>query len=235
VDQVDLAAAKANNIIVCNTPGANAQSVADLAFALLLSVARKVHILDKKTREGLWPRSQGLELCGKTFGILGLGAVGKIAALRASGFSMKVIACSPSIDKNYADANGIIEVGFDTLIKESDVLSLHLPLTEETRHIISCDVMRAMKKGAIIINTARGGHIDEAAAHKLLVSGHLGGLGLDVYETEPLQKSPFFDLENVVMTPHTAAHTAEAANAMAEMAVQNLINALSGKGRLYTV
>ena len=226
-DRVDMAAAKARNIAVCITPGANAQAVADLTFALLLSAARRVPVLDRKTKEGQWPRSTGMELYGKTMGILGLGAVGRGVAKRASGFSMKVLACDPFIDRQYAEANGIVPADFETVTREADFLSLHLPLTEETRYIISARVMKSMKKGAIIVNTARGGLIDEDAAYELLLSGHLGGMGLDVYEIEPPEKSPLFDLENVVLTPHTAAHTLEATNAMAEMSVQNLIDVLS--------
>ena len=229
VDRVDLAAAKARNIVVCNTPGANTQGVADLAFALLLAAARRVPVLDRKTKAGQWPRSTGTELYGKTIGILGLGAIGKAVAQRATGFSMKVIAYDPFINREYAAAHNIVSADIDTLIREADFVSLHLPLTEETRHIISADVMRVMKKGAIIVNTARGGLIDETAACEFLASGHLGGMGLDVYEEEPPQKSPLFDLENVVLTPHTSAHTAEATEAMANMSVQNLIAVLSGK------
>ena len=229
VNEVDLAAAKAKNIVVCNTPGVNSQAVADLTFALLLSIARKVSILDRKTKEGQWPRSTGTELYAKTIGILGLGAIGKAIAQRAAGFSMKVLAYDPYIDKKYAEAKGIIAADFAALIKEADFISLCLPLTDETRNIISADAMKSMKKGVIIVNTARGGLIDEAAAHELLVSGHLGGLGLDVFEEEPPKKSPLFDLENVVLTPHTAAHTREAITAMADLSVQNLIDVLSGK------
>jgi D-3-phosphoglycerate dehydrogenase len=235
VDRVDMAAAKARNVVVCNTPGANSQAVADLTFALLLCVARKVSVLDQKTREGQWPRSTGIELYGKTIGVLGLGAIGRAVAKRAGGFSMKVMAYDPLMNKEYAEANGIVPADFDTVTREADFLCLHLPLTDETRHVISADVMKAMKKGAIIVNTARGGLIDEAAAYELLASGHLGGIGLDVYETEPPQQSPLFKLENIVLTPHTASHTAEATAAMAEMSVKNLIDVLSGKACPYVV
>ena len=235
VDRVDLPAAKAKNVVVCNTPGANAQAVADLTFALLLCTARKVHILDRKTREGQWPRSNGTELYSKTIGILGLGAIGKAVAQRAAGFSMKVLAYDPYINKEYAAANRIIPADLAAIIREADFLSLNMPLTDETRHIISADVMKNMKKGAIIVNTARGGLIDEAAAYELLISGHLGGMGLDVFEEEPPQKTPLFDLENVVLTPHTSAHTTEATSAMADMSVQNLIDVLSGKNCQFTV
>ena len=235
IDNVDLAAAKEKKITVCNTPGANSQAVADLTFALLLCAARKVAVLDHKTKEGQWPRSTGIELYGKTLGLLGLGAVGRAVAKRGSGFSMRILAYDPFINREYAKANSIVPSSFDAVIKEADFLCLHLPLTAETRHIISGGVMQTMKKGAIIVNTARGGLIDEKAAYEVLKSGHLGGMGLDVYETEPPGASPLFTLENVVVTPHTAAHTIEATVAMASMAVQNLMDVLQGKVCQYIV
>ncbi|MCL2763453.1 MAG: phosphoglycerate dehydrogenase [Treponema sp.] len=233
VDNVDIAAASAKKIAVCNTPGVNAQATADLSFGLMLCLARKLPFMHHSTREGKWDRSIGTELYQKTIGILGLGRVGKAVAQRAAGFSMRILACSPHIDPEYAKIHGIIPVGFDELISESDVLSLHLPLKPETQYIISADVMRRMKQGVLLINTARGGIIDEAAAYDFLKSGHLGGLGLDVYETEPPPHSPLFALENVVLTPHTAARTAEATAAMAAMSVQNAIDVLSGKNCPY--
>jgi len=235
VDNVDVAAAREKKIVVCNTPGVNAQAVADLTFGFMLSLVRRLPLLDRTTREGKWDRSIGAELYQKNIGILGLGYVGKAVARRAAGFSMRILACSPDIDQEYAGANGIIPVSFNELVSESDFLSLHLPLKAETRHIISLDVMRRMKKGALLINTARGGLLDEAAAYDMLKSGHLGGLALDVYETEPPRNSPLFTLDNVIFTPHTAAHTAEATAAMASLSVQNLIDVLSGKDCAYTV
>jgi len=229
VDRVDLDAAKEKNIVVCNTPGVNSNAVADLVFALLLSLARRIPHLDKSTREGQWLRSTGFELYGKTLGIIGLGAVGKASAKRANGFSMKILAYDPFINIEYAETNGISSVSFDELIKESDFISLSLPLVEETRNIINGDVMKKMKKGVIIINTSRGGIVDESVAYELLKSGHLGGLGLDAFEMEPPGPSPLFTLDNVVVTPHTGAHTKEAIDAMADMSVQNLIDVLSGK------
>jgi D-3-phosphoglycerate dehydrogenase len=229
VDRVDLAAARAKGIRICNTPGANAQAVADLTLALILCVARKVPMLDRKTKEGQWVRSTGIEIYGKTLGILGLGAVGKGVAKRAQGFSMKVLAYDPFIDRQYSAGNNIKASDFDEVIKNADVLCLHLPLTSETRYIISDETMRRMKRGAIIINTARGGLIDEKAVYEHLQSGQLGGLGLDAYEEEPPRASGLFELDNVVLTPHTASHTKEATANMANMAVQNLIDILSGK------
>ena len=229
VDRVDLAAAKEKGVVVCNTPGVNANAVADLAFGLLLCIARKLPLLDRKTKEGEWTRSTGFELYGKTIGILGLGAVGKAVAKRAAGFSMKIMAYDPFINLEYTEANGIIAAAFDKVIKEADFISLHLPLMDETRNIISGELMKTMKKGAVLLNTARGGLIDENAAYELLKSGHLGGLGLDAFEAEPPGASPLFTLENVVTTPHTGAHTTEATAAMADLSVKNLIDVLSGR------
>jgi D-3-phosphoglycerate dehydrogenase len=228
VDRVDLEAAKEKNIVVCNTPGVNAKAVTELIFAQLLSLARKVHLLDKKTREGQWMRSTGFELHGKILGIIGLGAVGKLTAKCASGFSMKVLACDPYVDPQYAKLNDISLVSFDDLIKKSDCISLSVPYTDETRNMISGDVMKKMKQGTIIINTSRGGIINENMAYELLKSGHLGGLGLDTFEIEPPGPSPLFTLDNVVVTPHTGAHTTEAIIAMGDVSVKNLIDVLSG-------
>jgi len=229
VDKVDLKAAKDKGVIVCNTPATNSNAVADLTFALLLGIARKIPMLDRKTKEGQWIRSTGFELFGKTMGILGLGAVGKAVAKRAAGFSMKIMAYDPFMNMEYAKANGITVASLEEVVRSADVVSLHLPLLDETRHIISADVMKTMKKGAVIINTARGGLIDENAALELLNSGYLAGLGLDAFETEPPGPSPLFALDNVVVTPHTGAHTTEATAAMADNAVKNLIDVLSGK------
>ena len=235
VDRVDLAAARAHNVAVCNTPGANAEAVADLTIGLLLSVARKIPLLDKSVKSGNWFRSTGVEIYGKTIGLLGLGAIGKAVAKRAQGFSMRVMAHDPYIDNDYAAKNGIISATIDQIVLDSDVISLHLPLTADTRHIISGDLMRKMKHGVIIINTARGGLIAEDVLPELLTSGHLGGLGLDAFEVEPLVETPLSQFDNVVLTPHTAAHTFEATENMADMAVQNLIDVLSGKECQYLI
>lgn len=228
-DRVDISAAEKRGITVTNTPGVNSESVADLAFGLMLSAARKIPVLDRKVRSGEWPRTTGVEIYGKTIGIFGLGAVGKGIARRARGFSMNILAYDPFLDRAFAEANGIRECTADELLRESDIISLHLPLNENTRKIINREAIAKMKQGAIIINTARGGLIDEAAAYEALKDGRLGGLGLDAFEKEPPGNSPLFELENVVVTPHAGAHTAEAAENMGIVAVQNLIDVLSGK------
>lgn len=229
VDRVDLAAAKEQGVIVTNTPGVNAVAVAELAFGLALSVARKVSYLDSKTREGEWVRQTGIELGGKVMGIMGLGAIGKNVARYAQGFGMSVMAHDPYINEAYAKENNIQVASFEEVIKQADIISLHLPLTSQTKHLFNANVMADMKKTAIIINTSRGGIIDEDAAYELLKKGELGGLGLDAFEIEPPKSSPLFELNNVVVTPHTGAHTHEATENMANSAVKNLIDVLSGK------
>ena len=239
VDRVDLDAAKAKGIVVCNTPGANTQAVADLTLGLMLAVARKIPVLDVKTKAGGWVRSTGMELYGKTLGIMGLGSIGKAVAKRAQGFSMKVLAYGPRIttpvQKEYCETHGIIPATVEEVATQSDFISLHSPLIPETRHIINEDLMSKMKPGVIIVNTSRGGLIDEDAALKMLEEGRLGGLGLDAFEQEPLGETEFAKFDNVVLTPHTASHTKEATTNMADMAIQNLMDVIEGKECKYIV
>lgn len=229
VDRVDLEAATQKGIIVTNTPGANSDAVADLAFALLLSTARKIPALDKKVRAKEWPRSQGIEVFNKTIGIIGMGSIGKAVARRAKGFSMSIMAYDPYIDKDYTEKNGITACELDELLSKSDFISLHLPYMESTHHIIDKRAIDLLKPGAIIVNTARGGLIDEEAAYLALRIGKLGGLGLDAFEKEPPEDSPLFELDNVVVTPHIGAHTAEAVINMGMMAVKSTIDVLKGE------
>lgn len=228
VDRVDLEAAKAHGIKVTNTPGANSEAVGELAFALILSAARQVPYLDQSTRSGSWVRSTGMELKGKTLGVMGLGSIGKVVARCAQGFGMNVVAYDPFINLDYCKEKNITSASFDEVVEISDVITLHLPLTAETRHLIGKDAIDRMKPGAIIVNTSRGGIVDEDAAYDALKAGKLGGLGLDAFEVEPPTGSKLFEFDNVVVTPHTGAHTAEATDNMAQMAVKNAIDVLNG-------
>lgn len=228
-DRVDIKAAKELQIPVTNTPGVNAEAVGELAFALILSVARKITFLHASTCAGNWVRSTGMELKGKTIGIMGLGAIGKVVARCARGFGMEVLAYDPYINKSYCSEEHIEVCTFDAIITRADVISLHLPLTDETRHLIAADTIAQMKTSTILINTSRGGIIDEDAAYEALKAGKLGGLGLDAFEIEPPTNSPLFTLPNVVVTPHTGAHTAEATDNMANASVRNLIDVLTEK------
>lgn len=235
VDRVDLAAARKRGIPVTNTPGANSTAVCELAFSLMLGVARNIPQLHEAVSAGQWPRSEGVELAGKTLGIVGMGAIGKRLAIRAQAFEMNVVAYDPYFDEAYAAAHGITRRELDQLFAESDVISLHVPLTEQTRHMINADSLEKIKPGAILINTARGGLIDEAAAAQALKEGRLGGLGLDAFEEEPLISSPLKGLPRVIFTPHTGAHTGEAVAKMGLMSVENAIAVLKGENCPYVL
>lgn len=234
-DRVDITAAKAKGIIVTNTPGVNAEAVGELAMALVLSTARRVPHLNATTRRGEWLRSTGMELKNKTIGIMGLGAIGKVVARCAKGFEMHVAAYDPYINEAYCEEHQINVYTFEELLKESDVISLHLPLMDSTKHLIDKDAFAKMKPNVILVNTSRGGIIDENAAYEALRVGHLGGLGLDAFEIEPPHNSALFEFPNVVVTPHTGAHTQEATMNMADTSVRNLIEVLEGKECAYIV
>lgn len=234
-DRVDIAAAKKLGIPVSNTPGANAEAVAELAFAHVLALARNITYLNEQTKSGKWVRANGMELAGKTIGIIGLGAIGKIVARCATGFQMSVQAYDPFIQTDYCQEHDIHSVSLEDLLTTSDVITLHLPLNDETYHMINKNALHMIKKGSIIVNASRGGIIDETAAYEALTNGTLGGLGLDAFEKEPPKDSPLFSLNNVILTPHTGAHTTEAKQSMAVMAAENLIDMLSGKECRYIV
>lgn len=234
-DRIDIQAAAERGIVVTNTPGVNAEAVGEMTFGLILAAARQIPYLDRCTRQGEWIRSTGMELKGKILGIMGLGAVGKVVARCGQGLGMKVIAYDPSINAEYCWNNAIDIVSREKLITDSDVITLHLPLSAETYHLINTDSFSAMKRGTILINVAHGGLIDEEAAYEALKNGRLGGLGLDAFETEPPEHSRLFEFSNVVATPHAAAHTKEAMQDMAQMTVSDLIAVLSGKDCLHIV
>ena len=222
IERVNLTAASNRGILVANTPGTNSESVADLVFGLMLAVARRIPFLNEQVKNGGWPRFSGTELYKKTIGILGLGAIGKAVAKRAAGFSMKIAAYDPWMDNEYAVKNGIIPMTLDELITCSDILSLHLPLNGQTQNILNAERISQLRPGVIIVNTARGGLMDEEALLAGLKSGRIGGLGLDAFVVEPPVGNSLFQFDNVVATPHSGAHTTEATLNMAMMSVENL-------------
>jgi len=235
VDRVDLPAARDKGITVTNTPGTNATAVCELAFGLMLSLARGIPQLDHAVKQGEWPRRNGIELNGKKLAVLGLGAIGRKLAARAQAFGMEVCAYDPYVDEGYARAAGIKVCDLQKAIGDADFVSLHMPLTKDTKHILGAEEIASMKDGVYIVNTARGGLIDEEAAHGALTNGKIAGLGLDVYEAEPVSASPLLKLGNVITTPHTGAHTQEAVSGMGMMSVDNLIAVLTGSECPYTV
>ena len=229
VDRVDIEAATQRGITVTATPGSNAEAVADLTMGLMLAVAREIPFLDQGVKSGGWPRRTGFEIFQKNLGIIGLGEIGKKVAARAKGFSMKIRVYDPMADRRFIEQNGLIEATLDELWRESDVITLHAPLVDDTREIINAATIQRMKPGVILLNTARYELINEAALLKGLADGTIKGLGLDVYADEPPTDHPLLKFSNVVLTPHAGSHTLEARTRMADMAVSNLIDVLSGR------
>lgn len=217
-DRVDVPAATAKNIVVTITPTAVHEAAAEHALALLLAVSKQVVVRDRATRIGQWPRNLVEPVRGKTIGILGLGRIGRSMAVRAIALGMNVIACDSFPDEAFARENRIQLVDFDTLIERCDVLSIHCPVTDQTRGLVNRDVFRRMKPHAIVINTARGAVIKEADLVEALAEGKIKGAGLDVYEVEPpTRDNPLFAFDNVVLSPHAAGGDWRA---MQEMAIE---------------
>lgn len=216
VDNIDAEAATRRGIVVMNTPGANAIAVAELTLCLMIALARKVPAANASMHAGKWEKKslQGSELRGKTLGILGLGRIGLEVAKRARGFGLEIVGNDPFVSAAVARENGIKLVSLDELFAGSDYLTLHVGLTPQTAGIINARTIAAMKKGVRIINCARGELVDEAALAAALKSGHVAGAALDVLTEEPPKDSPFFGLDNVILTPHIAGSTAEAQEAV---------------------
>ena len=212
VDNVDVEAATSAGVVVMNTPFGNATTTAEHAISLIMALARDIPAADRSTRAGRWEKSRfmGVELTGKTLGIVGCGNIGSIVADRAHGLKMKVVGYDPFLSDARALELAIEKVSLDDLCARSDVITMHVPLTEQTRNLFSRERLLACKPGVRIVNCARGGLIDETALHELIVSGHVAGAALDVFAMEPARDSPLFALENVVVTPHLGASTGEA-------------------------
>jgi phosphoglycerate dehydrogenase-like enzyme len=222
-DAVDLDAATAHGVAVTTTPGANQESVAEHAFALLLGLARKIPFQDRGVKAGHWPRLTCLPVREQTLGIAGLGRIGKELALRALAFRMKVLAFEKFPDHAFCAAHGVTLVSFDQLLAESDFLSLHLPLTDESRHLIDRRALAKMKPTAFLINTARGGVVCEADLIEALRARRLAGAGLDVFEHEPCLQSPLFEMDEVILSAHVAGADLRSRDEMAQMAARSIV------------
>ncbi len=213
VDNIDVNAASANGVVVMNTPFGNSITTAEHTIAMILSVARKIPDANVSTHAGKWEKSKyiGVEVTGKILGIIGVGNVGSVVASRALGLKMRVVAFDPFLSIDKAIALGVEKVEtLKEVLACSDFLSLHVPKTKATKNLISKSEISIMKRGAKLINCARGGLVDEEAVVQALISGHLGGAAFDVFGTEPAIRSPLFGLKNVVCTPHLGASTKEA-------------------------
>jgi glyoxylate reductase len=232
LDNIDVAAATAAGIAVGHTPGVLTDATADLAFALLMAAARRVAEGDREVRAGKWQTwgpavLLGHDVWGATLGIIGWGQIGRAMARRGLGFNMRVL----YVGRSSRDTmEGTSRVSMARLLRESDFVSLHVPLTPQTRHLVGTKELAAMKPGAILINTARGGVIDQRALYRALKSGHLDGAGLDVTTPEPIASDdPLLKLPNVVITPHIGSASYTSRNRMAEIATENIIEVLRGR------
>lgn len=219
VDNIDLDAATERGVAVLNAPAGNTVSAAELSLALILAAARRIPAADRSVREGRWERSRfaGVELRGKTLGLIGAGRIGGEVARRARAFGMSVIAYDPWLTEERADDLGIRRVELEELLREADVVSLHVPLTDQTRGMLNAERLALMKPEAFLVNVSRGGVVDEEALAKAIREGSLAGGALDVFDEEPLSEtSPLRDVPGLVLTPHLGASTAEAQELVAD-------------------
>jgi len=212
VDTIDVPAASARGIVVMNTPFGNSITTAEHAIAMLFALAREIPEADRSTQSGKWEKSRfmGVELAGKTLGLIGCGNIGSIVADRAHGLKMKVVAYDPYLSPERAVELGVDKVELDELLARADFITLHTPLTDQTRGILSRDALAKTRKGVRIVNCARGGLIDEAALKDALESGHVAGAALDVFAEEPAKDNPLFGTRGLICTPHLGASTTEA-------------------------
>ena len=230
VDNVDIPAASAQGVVVMNTPFGNSITTAEHAIALMFALARQIPEANAQTQAGKWPKNDfmGVEVTGKVLGLIGAGNIGSIVASRALGLKMKVVAFDPFLTPERAVEMGVEKAELDTLLARADFITLHTPLTDQTRNILSAENLAKTKKGVRIINCARGGLIDEAALKAAMDSGHVAGAALDVFQTEPAKESPLFGTPNFICTPHLGASTNEAqvnvALQVAEQMADYLVN-----------
>jgi D-3-phosphoglycerate dehydrogenase len=221
LERIDVAAAIRRSIVVTNTPGSNDESVADLTMALMLAQTRSLPSHGRVIRAGGWKRKRGRELRGQRLGLVGLGAVDKAVAVRGAAFGMHVQAYDPTIDVDFCQTHAIKVVDWETILRTSDLLSLHLPTSPETIHLINQENLAMMRPCAILINTARGELVDELALVDSLRSGHLSGAGLDVFLPEPPESSPLLEMDQVVLAPHIGGYTREAVQRTAQQSARN--------------
>lgn len=233
-NNIDIVEATKRGIVVTNTPGVLTDATADLTWALILAVTRRIIEADKFVRKkkfkGWAPMLLlGTELAGKTLGIIGAGRIGTAVGLRAKGFKMKVLYFNTNRNETLEEEVGAKKVSLDTLLKNSDIITIHVPLTPKTRHLIGEREIKLMKKTAYLINTSRGEVVDEKALIKALKNKRIAGAGLDVFEQEPFVPDELLKLENVVLTPHIGSATFEARTKMAIVAAENIVKVLTGK------
>jgi len=230
-NHIDISAALEKDVIVCNVPEVMSETVAQHTWALILALSKKIVEGDKIIRGGEWQRLMGVDLWGKTLGIVGLGRIGKRVALKGKhAFDMRVMAYDPYIDPETAQIVGAEMTDLKTLMIESDVISIHCPLTEETEGIIGEKEMSSMKETALLVNTARGRVIDEKALIKILQSKKIRGAGLDVFEEEPIEPdNPLLKMDNVILSPHIGSSTVPTFNETGRRACENIVRYMRGE------
>lgn len=236
VDNIDLTVAREKGITVTNTPGANSASVAELAVAMMISLARSIPKANEATKSGEWPRLSGITLENKVIGLLGFGSIAKHLARRLQGFNCQILAYDPAPDIEHATDLDVELRSQDEVIQQADFLSLHLPLTPETQGLVDGAFLAQLKPGAFFINTARGELVKEMALVDALERGHIAGAALDVFPKQPpAADNPLFSFPQVIVTPHMGAHTDGAMNSMGWTAMRDCLAVLRGEEPEYRV
>lgn len=228
VDNIDLAAATRIGIVVTNAPGTNTEAVADLAIGLMLSLLRQIGPASQSTRVGKWERYMGRELGGLTVGVVGTGRIGRAVIRRLGGFGCPVLAYDVVQDWSLVATHGVRYVDLEELLEKSDIVTLHIPLMPETRGLIGTEELARMKRSSYLVNIARGELVDEFALAEHLASQRIAGAGIDVFATEPPQKSPLLAIPSVLATPHIGAYTLEAMEAMDRVCAETVVGLFSG-------
>lgn len=230
VDNIDLDAASDHGVIICNVPSMNAEAVAEYTVGLILAAARRIAEADRSMRAGEWGRFMGYQVTGKTIGIVGFGRIGQRVAKKLQGFEPQILAFDPFPNEEAARQQGVRLSTVDEVIEQADVLTLHLPLTAETRGLVSRERLARMKKSAILINTARAGVVDADALADALREGRLAGAAIDVFSEEPVNPDfPLIQMPSVISTPHIAAYSYDAMDAVSILAAHNMVDVMNGR------
>jgi D-3-phosphoglycerate dehydrogenase len=222
LDSIDMEAAKKHNVLIKNTPNAPSEAVAELTVGLILSSLRKISLMDRNIRGGTWKKEMGNLLSGKTVGIIGLGRIGRRVVELLTPFNVKFIASEPNPDMEWVEKNNIRILSLEELLRESDIVTLHIPYSSENRHLINSKYINLMKENSILVNTSRGGLVDEDALYSALKEGKIKGVALDVMEKEPYT-GKLIELNNVVLTSHIGSYAVEGRINMEIEAVKNLL------------
>lgn len=229
LDNIDMTAAKAAGIIVCNTAGANSDAVAEATIALILGALRKIPYAHQQVISGVWKRPEGSLFRGKTLGVIGVGNIGKNVIAYTQGFGLNYLAYDPIFDEAFARRHRVEKSSIERIFHEADIITLHLPCTDQTYHMINKESLHSMKESAILINTARGNLVNEADLYEALKQKVIAFAALDVLAKEPTYESPLFTLDNIIITPHLSGNTKETTMDMGMKALQNAVTILEEK------